>query len=162
MSDKIIFYHGSFCIVQKPDLSRCAAGKDFGQGFYLTTSKIQTQKFVATSIKKVVTQKFLTTPPSKGYVNAFEYTPSDNLSLYEFKNADISLSATHFWTDRFRQGRRTRHQFSSTGKSHLPVVFSFDQGSRLSKISFSRRGSSPWKIRLNLPCACLRRCPSAN
>lgn len=90
MSDKIILYHGSFCIVQKPDLSRCAAGKDFGQGFYLTTSKIQAQKFVATSIKKAVTQKFLTTQPSKGYVNAFEYTPSDNLSLYEFKNADIS------------------------------------------------------------------------
>lgn len=86
MSDKIILYHGSFCIVQSPDLSRCAAGKDFGQGFYLTTSKAQAQKFVATSIKKAITQKILTTPPSKGYVNAFEYTPSDNLSLYEFKN----------------------------------------------------------------------------
>ena len=60
MSDKIILYHGSFCIVQNPDLSRCAAGKDFGQGFYLTTSKAQAQKFVATSIKKAFTQKVLT------------------------------------------------------------------------------------------------------
>lgn len=85
MSDKIILYHGSFCIVQNPDLSRCVAGKDFGQGFYLTTSKIQTQKFVATSVKKALTQKVLTTQPSKGYVNAFEFTPSENLSLYELR-----------------------------------------------------------------------------
>lgn len=89
MSDKIILYHGSFCIVQKPDLSRCAAGKDFGQGFYLTTSKAQAQKFVATSIKKAITQKEQDVQPLKGYVNAYEYTPSGNLSLYEFKNADI-------------------------------------------------------------------------
>lgn len=90
MSDKIILYHGSFCVVQNPDLSRCAAGKDFGKGFYLTTSKAQAQKFVATSIKKAITQKVLATQPSRGYVNAYEFTPSENLSLHEFKNADIS------------------------------------------------------------------------
>ena len=57
MSDKIILYHGSYCVVREPDLSRCASGKDFGQGFYLTTSKTQAQRFVATSIKKALTQK---------------------------------------------------------------------------------------------------------
>lgn len=90
MNDKIILYHGSYCVVQNPDLSRCASGKDFGRGFYLTTSKAQAQKFVATSVKKALTQKAQDVPLSRGFVNAFEFTPSDNLSLYEFKNADMA------------------------------------------------------------------------
>ncbi len=90
MSDKIILYHGSYCVVREPDLSRCASGKDFGQGFYLTTSKTQAQKFVATSIKKAIAQKLFNSQPSKGFVNAFEFTPSNNLSVYEFPNADVA------------------------------------------------------------------------
>jgi len=89
MNDKIILYHGSYCVVQTPDLSKCAAGKDFGRGFYLTTSKNQAQKFVATSIKKALTQKEQYVQLSRGFVNAFEFTPSEGLSLYEFKNADV-------------------------------------------------------------------------
>lgn len=40
--DGLILYHGSYCEVDVPDLSKCAKQKDFGQGFYLTTSKICT------------------------------------------------------------------------------------------------------------------------
>ena len=69
MNDKIILYHGSYCVVQTPDLSKCAAGKDFGRGFYLTTSKNQAQKFVATSIKKALTQKEQFVQLSRGFVN---------------------------------------------------------------------------------------------
>ena len=35
----MILYHGSYCIVENPDLQKCAMYKDFGRGFYLTTSK---------------------------------------------------------------------------------------------------------------------------
>ena len=33
--------YGSYCEVKEPDLAKCAKRKDFGQGFYLTTSKDQ-------------------------------------------------------------------------------------------------------------------------
>nr|WP_242987755.1 DUF3990 domain-containing protein [Mediterraneibacter faecis] len=33
--------YGSYCEVKEPDLAKCAKRKDFGQGFYLTTSKEQ-------------------------------------------------------------------------------------------------------------------------
>ena len=36
-----ILYHGSYCVVENPDLEKCAKYKDFGRGFYLTSSKEQ-------------------------------------------------------------------------------------------------------------------------
>ena len=49
IKDGLILYHGSYCEVKKPDLSMCAKRKDFGQGFYLTTSREQAESFVKTS-----------------------------------------------------------------------------------------------------------------
>ena len=54
IKDGLILYHGSYCEVKKPDLSMCAKRKDFGQGFYLTTSREQAESFVKTSIVKAV------------------------------------------------------------------------------------------------------------
>ena len=52
MSEKteITFY----CEVKEPDLAKCAKRKDFGQGFYLTTSKEQAESFLRTSIAKAI------------------------------------------------------------------------------------------------------------
>ena len=41
LKDGFVLYHGSYCEVKEPDLAKCAKRKDFGQGFYLTTSKDQ-------------------------------------------------------------------------------------------------------------------------
>ena len=41
LKDGFVLYHGSYCEVKEPDLAKCAKRKDFGQGFYLTTSKEQ-------------------------------------------------------------------------------------------------------------------------
>lgn len=41
----MLLYHGSFCIVENPSLKKCAKFKDFGQGFYLTTSIEQARNF---------------------------------------------------------------------------------------------------------------------
>ena len=38
LKDGFVLYHGSYCEVKAPDLGKCAKRKDFGQGFYLTTS----------------------------------------------------------------------------------------------------------------------------
>ena len=45
LKDGFVLYHGSYCEVKEPDLAKCAKRKDFGQGFYLTTSKEQAEKY---------------------------------------------------------------------------------------------------------------------
>ena len=45
LKDEFVLYHGSYCEVKEPDLAKCAKRKDFGQGFYLTTSKEQAESF---------------------------------------------------------------------------------------------------------------------
>ena len=44
LKDGFVLYHGSYCEVKAPDLAKCAKRKDFGQGFYLTTSKEQAER----------------------------------------------------------------------------------------------------------------------
>lgn len=43
--DGLILYHGSYCEVRNPQLEKCSKRKDFGRGFYLTTSKEQAVSF---------------------------------------------------------------------------------------------------------------------
>lgn len=43
LSDGMLLYHGSYTVVNTPDLAKCATRKDFGKGFYLTTSKKQAE-----------------------------------------------------------------------------------------------------------------------
>lgn len=52
LTDGLILYHGSYCEVRNPQLERCAKRKDFGKGFYLTTSKEQAISFLKTAIIK--------------------------------------------------------------------------------------------------------------
>ena len=54
LKDGFVLYHGSYCEVKEPDLAKCAKRKDFGQGFYLTTSKEQAESFLRTSIVKAI------------------------------------------------------------------------------------------------------------
>ena len=54
LKDGFVLYHGSYCEVKAPDLAKCAKRKDFGQGFYLTTSKEQAESFLRTSIAKAI------------------------------------------------------------------------------------------------------------
>ena len=44
LEEGLVLYHGSYCVVENPDLEKCALYKDFGKGFYLTTSKEQADK----------------------------------------------------------------------------------------------------------------------
>jgi hypothetical protein len=87
---KTILYHGSYCIVQKPNLSLCNTGKDFGQGFYLTTSKKQAEKFVRTSIKKAIARKIVPQSYNRGFISKFEFDDFENLHCHVFQNADAS------------------------------------------------------------------------
>lgn len=44
--DGMMLYHGSYTPVQTIDLTKCAAGKDFGRSFYLTSDKLQAKNFI--------------------------------------------------------------------------------------------------------------------
>jgi hypothetical protein len=88
LCDGMFLYHGSYTIVDKPDLAKCAASKDFGKGFYLTTSKKQAEDFVNASIKKAIAQGIITQEQSYGYVSVFEYHEMGGISKYIYENAD--------------------------------------------------------------------------
>lgn len=86
LQNSLVLYHGSYCAVENPDLAKCALYKDFGQGFYLTTSKEQAKSFAKLSAYKrqkqgLATEKF-------AYVSFFKIVDSSDLKTYSFETAD--------------------------------------------------------------------------
>ena len=81
-------YHGSYTIVDKPDLSKCGIGKDFGQGFYLTTDIDQARRFVRSSIGKAAKNGKCDLKQSNGFISVFELSGIEDLVCYEFGTAD--------------------------------------------------------------------------
>ena len=75
-TDGLILYHGSYCEVKKSLLERCARRKDFGQGFYLTTSKDQSIRFLKTSIAKAFANGSIKENQDYGYLSIFQLRPS--------------------------------------------------------------------------------------
>lgn len=61
LQNGMLLYHGSYTEVSHIDLSKCEIGKDFGKGFYLTTSLKQAHHFVPLSVKNI-TLRIETTP----------------------------------------------------------------------------------------------------
>ena len=82
-------YHGSFCEVQRPDLSKCAHYKDFGQGFYLTSSKEQAQSFAKISTSKAIGRNLI--PPKKyGVVSTYTFVGSTDIAIFDYAAADVN------------------------------------------------------------------------
>ena len=97
-------YHGSYCEVAKPDLSQCARFKDFGQGFYLTSSKEQAQSFSKTSTRKAVGRKLIK-PQQFGFVSMYVYEKKLGLSIKDFPAAEVDwlhCVIGHRWNSYFR------------------------------------------------------------
>lgn len=90
LNNKTTLYHGSYVVVDKPDLALCRPHKDFGQGFYLTTSHEQAVRFAKTSVRKAIRRGELPTDTRTGYVSSFEFCQSGNLAVHEFATADAS------------------------------------------------------------------------
>lgn len=88
LQNDIILYHGSYTEVVKPDINMCRDGKDFGKGFYLTTNKVQAERFVKSSVGKAVKNGLLPEPTNEGYVSEYTFKVSSKLRVYEFDNAD--------------------------------------------------------------------------
>lgn len=70
--DGMLLYHGSYCEVKQPDLANCADFKDFGKGFYVTSSREQAEKFIDTSLKKARAQGVIGEEQRYGVVGSEE------------------------------------------------------------------------------------------
>ncbi|MCI5652862.1 DUF3990 domain-containing protein [Lachnospiraceae bacterium HCP1S3_A8] len=88
LRDGLILYHGSYCEVKAPELAKCSKKKDFGQGFYLTTSEGQAKSFLKTSIVKAETAGDIQKGQEFGYVSKFEVSLLKDLKIRVFENAD--------------------------------------------------------------------------
>lgn len=82
-------YHGSYCVVEKPGLDKCARFKDFGQGFYLTTSKEQARSFAKISASKARSRGLIPAQERFAYVSSFEVTDVAGLETFSFETANV-------------------------------------------------------------------------
>lgn len=89
LEEGMILYHGSYCIVENPDLQKCAKYKDFRQGFYLTTSKEQAKSFAKITARKAKAKGLISTNEQFGYVSFFRVNDIQELKTFGFETADI-------------------------------------------------------------------------
>ena len=86
--DGLALYHGSYCEVTMPDLNKCARYKDFGIGFYLTTSKKQAESFAGISTRKAVANGIVPTEQRYGVVSSFKVMFEGELDVHIYNEAD--------------------------------------------------------------------------
>lgn len=88
LSTDLALYHGSYCEVKAPDLERCARYKDFGQGFYLTTSRAQAENFARISVRKAISNGIIDGDQRYGMVSAFRLKAAEGLLVQAYPTAD--------------------------------------------------------------------------
>lgn len=96
LSDGLLLYHGSYCEVKEPDITKCAKNKDFGQGFYLTSSKEQAESFLNISIIKAIAEGRILKEQNFGYISTFEVRIVNDIKLlvnldYLFRSSYMSV-----------------------------------------------------------------------
>lgn len=89
LKERLILYHGSYCEVSRPDLRKCAKMKDFGQGFYLTSSKEQAESFLKISINKARAFGRIEDSQNYGYISIFEFSLLKQLNIHVFLEANV-------------------------------------------------------------------------
>jgi len=85
---EMIVYHGSYMTVDLPLLQKCEDGKDFGKGFYVTTSQIQAERFCKTAVGKALKNGKTKEAQDVGFVSRYKFSIGDDLSVFEFNNTD--------------------------------------------------------------------------
>ena len=87
LENKMKLYHGSYCEVKDPDLSKCSRHKDFGRGFYLTSSEEQARSFAKISTAKAM-GKGLIPPQQYGVVSVFICEDPSDLNIMDYPDAN--------------------------------------------------------------------------
>ena len=88
LTDDILLYHGSYCEVQIPELRKCAKYKDFGQGFYLTTSRDQAENFARISTRRAVANGHVSADRRYGFISVYRLQSVEGLSIRVYQTAD--------------------------------------------------------------------------
>ncbi len=88
LQNGMILYHGSFVEVQEPDLNKCAKYKDFGRGFYLTTSVRQANSFARLSTAKAIAAGKIADGQDFGVVSSFCVKNIESLKQIIYPSAD--------------------------------------------------------------------------
>ena len=89
LEDGMLLYHGSYAPIDTIDLTVCASGKDFGQGFYLTESLGQARSFIKNSLRKAKGIGKIPESQKHGYVTTFCYRKcEEDIPVYVFDTAD--------------------------------------------------------------------------
>lgn len=88
LADGTLLYHGSYAAVSQIDLKKCKQGKDFGRGFYVTSSYEQAKSFVPLSISKQINEGNLPADYSTGYISVFRFHRTEDVSIHLFEGAD--------------------------------------------------------------------------
>jgi len=77
-----LLFHGSNVEVSNIDLNKGVLKKDFGNGFYTTSSKKQAEKFAQIKAKRY--------SANVGYVSVFEFRCDEGLKVKQFETADLN------------------------------------------------------------------------
>ena len=88
LTDGMLLYHGSFTQVSEIDLNKCKQGKDFGRGFYVTSSYKQAQSFVPLSVNKQLKEERLPIGTATGYISVFKLHLNAEVATHLFRAAD--------------------------------------------------------------------------
>jgi len=89
LENGMLLYHGSYSAIDLIDLNKCADGKDFGKGFYLTEDFEQARGFIRNSIKKAINVGAIPHDRNFGYVSVFRYRePEEIIPSYCFDTAN--------------------------------------------------------------------------
>lgn len=118
LSEGMFLYHGSYTIVNNIDLSMCKKGKDFGRGFYLTSSYEQAKQFVKLSIKRELKVGSPNGMQSKGFVSFFQVNDLANLESFIFDGATrdwLHFVASNRRTDLFQALKKEIAKFDVIG-----------------------------------------------
>ena len=76
-----LVFHGGLTRVETVDFSLCSPGKDFGRGFYTTTSKEQAERFAKIKKKRAGVTESL--------VSVYDYLPPVDLLIHRFTAPDL-------------------------------------------------------------------------
>ena len=88
LMDGQLLYHGSYSAVKAVDLAKCAKGKDFGCGFYMTTDREQARSFIPQSIRKAKALGRIPQEQTYGYLSIFRYHQIKPIRQYVFETTD--------------------------------------------------------------------------
>lgn len=85
----LVLYHGSYMTVEAPDIARCAKFKDFGQGFYLTSSLEQARNFARLTLRKAKANGIVGPNEQRAFVSRYRFVDDGApLNIHAFQSAD--------------------------------------------------------------------------